>query len=381
MPQEDLRELARTRLLDGGYEQESAEDLVDRIIKAATDRLVLLVPKGDHEIGFEVRSLQEFMAARAIVAGPDNVVLRRLGVVATSAHWRNTWLLAAGQIGAQRDWMVPGLLQLLSTLDSQSFLTMQLAPSAALAAALLDDGFARNAPHLERQLLRLAVYAIQQPLDPVTFEVAASLQRTAQAGTAGVYRTIADAAQKALSADPPQKVSAAVMLRIWSRSADALGTLGQQRVPNLDAVLGPTHAEALRRHFLGFGTRVTDEAKLRSRRNLGSYLPESSDGTEEAAAHEALREALNKMRVGYMSGSESDVAVMPHLITPDHHILEAAFTRDSVVEALAQRLLELPANEWSVTSTLLTVARQWLAHRPVGAELLAATRSEREEAR
>jgi hypothetical protein len=67
LPQDALRDLARARLVQGGYEAEPADDLVDRIVKAATDRLVLLVPKGDRDIGFEVRSLQEFMAARAIV--------------------------------------------------------------------------------------------------------------------------------------------------------------------------------------------------------------------------------------------------------------------------------------------------------------------------
>jgi hypothetical protein len=379
MPQNDLRDLARTRLLDGGYEPESADALVDRIIKAATDRLVLLVPKGDREIGFEVRSLQEFMAARAILAGPDDLVLQRLGVSATSAHWRNTWLLAAGQLGAQREWMVPRLLQLLNSLDSQSFLTMQLVPSAGLAAALLDDGFARNAPGLERQLLRLAVDAIHQPFDYVTFEVAASLQHTAQTGTAGVYGTIADAARKALSADPPQRVTAAVMLRIWSRNADALGTLGQQRVPNLEAALGTTYAAALSLHFLGFGSRVTEEVKPWSRRALGSYISRPPDDKEGAAAYEALRSALNKVAVTYIRDLDCNIAVVPRLITPDHNVLEAAFTRDSVVEAFAQQILEMPTNEWSVTSALLTITRQWLEHRPVGADLLATTRLEGEQ--
>jgi len=86
-------------------------------------------------------------------------------------------------------------------------------------------------PALERQLLRLAVYAVYQPLDPITFEMAASLQHTAQAGTTGVYVTIADAARKALGALPPQKVTAAVMLRIWSRSKAHWGLSGSNGQP------------------------------------------------------------------------------------------------------------------------------------------------------
>lgn len=176
---------------------------------------------------------------------------------------------------------------------------MQLAPSAGLAAALLDDGFARNEPALERQLLRLAVYAINQPLDPITFEVSASLQHTAQAGTTGRLRHDrgcgAQGAERAPAAEGDRRGDAADLVR---RSTGALGTLGQQRAADLAAVLGGSHAEALRRHFLGLGSRVVDEPKLRSRRGLGNCLPPSGDNADDAKAHEALREALNKVRLG-----------------------------------------------------------------------------------
>ncbi len=84
---------------------------------------------------------------------------------------------------------------------------------------------------------------------------------------------------------------------------------------------------------------------------------------------------------GTSGGTDAQVAVIPHLVTPDHDVLEAAFTRDGVVEPLAERLLNMPSGEWAVTSALLTIARQWLAHRPVGAELLAATPFEGEGTR
>ncbi len=68
--------------------------------------------------------------------------------------------------------------------------------------------------------------------------------------------------------------------------------------------------------------------------------------------------------------TDAQVAVVPHLVTPDRDVLEAAFTRDGVVEPLAERLLNMPSDEWAVTSALLTIARQLLAYRPVGAELV-----------
>jgi len=96
LPNQELHDLAMRRLRDQGYADNLAERLAVGLVKAATDRLVLLVPKAQGAVGFEVRSLQEFMAARALVAGDDAVVLQRLELLAPAAHWRNTWLLAPG---------------------------------------------------------------------------------------------------------------------------------------------------------------------------------------------------------------------------------------------------------------------------------------------
>jgi hypothetical protein len=63
---------------------------------------VLLVPVLHDDIGFEVRSLREFMAARSLTSGPDDRVRERLSVLAPSAHWRNTWLFAAGRLPADQ---------------------------------------------------------------------------------------------------------------------------------------------------------------------------------------------------------------------------------------------------------------------------------------
>ncbi|QVI20916.1 hypothetical protein KHQ06_33360 [Nocardia tengchongensis] len=62
-----LRQVAWKILLDEGFQPAHGDsDLLDRIVTAATHRLVLLTPisRGQEGLGFDVRSLQELMAAR-----------------------------------------------------------------------------------------------------------------------------------------------------------------------------------------------------------------------------------------------------------------------------------------------------------------------------
>ena len=69
---------AIARLVDEGHELTEAAELAEAIIDAVVQRLVLIVPKKIEDVGFEVRSIQEFFAARAIVTGSDHMVLDRL---------------------------------------------------------------------------------------------------------------------------------------------------------------------------------------------------------------------------------------------------------------------------------------------------------------
>src|SRR5690606_20116164 len=78
----EFRSLVRQLLDEDEFPSDEAADLGARIDDAATKRLVLLVPKNTDDVGFDVRSLQEFMAARAITTGPDDEILKRLRYLA-----------------------------------------------------------------------------------------------------------------------------------------------------------------------------------------------------------------------------------------------------------------------------------------------------------
>jgi hypothetical protein len=92
-----LQRLACERLLARGFSVDDASATAAAILKAATTRLVLLVPR-DAGVGFDIRTLQELMAARAIIEGDDTQVIARLRRIAHHPHWRNTWLLAIGAL-------------------------------------------------------------------------------------------------------------------------------------------------------------------------------------------------------------------------------------------------------------------------------------------
>jgi hypothetical protein len=366
LPQSELRGLALARLTADEYQDDAADDLAGKLVLAATDRLVLLVPKGDADVGFEVRSLQEFMAARALVAGEEDRVLERLRRLAPSSHWRNTWLLAAGRIAEQREHLVDRLIGVLGTVDAADFLTLQLSPGAELAADLLDDGLAATSPRTERLLLAQAVDALRRPLDATTVTTADVLQRISLEGSAGAARVIADVAKQSLSSGPPQQIAAAVSLRRWANRTGALATLGQQRVPSLSKALGPLDHQALTLHFLGF-TSVHDVPSPKIRGTLADHLPAPQTlAPDDAAAHAALVTALRRIEVGELVDADRRVAVVQHMRTPDRHVLEDALRRPAVADAVAEALLGLAADDWAVGSALTTITRQWLQQRPAG---------------
>ncbi|MDN5798153.1 MAG: hypothetical protein L0H79_20730 [Intrasporangium sp.] len=161
----DLQHLAVARLTEVGHiDEQSRLEAANELVLAATQRLVLLVPK-DGAIGFEVRSLQEYMAARALCDGQDQDITDRLHALAASPHWRNTWVFAAGKLfndgnNHHRDLV----LDILRRVDDDPGRLGRVFPVAPeLAAELLDDGLAAAAPKYQRLLAEITLRALQGP--------------------------------------------------------------------------------------------------------------------------------------------------------------------------------------------------------------------------
>jgi hypothetical protein len=116
-------------------------------------------------VGFEIRSIQEFFAARRIASGPDEALLHRLEATLESVHWRNTWLFAAGRAFIQREHIRLDILGLLAEVDNRDQLRMVTAPGADLALDLLIDEVASQSPSVQRTLYKSALGLLNLPPD------------------------------------------------------------------------------------------------------------------------------------------------------------------------------------------------------------------------
>ncbi|MEV7872660.1 hypothetical protein AB0P17_42655 [Streptomyces sp. NPDC088124] len=217
---DELREHVRQRLHEEIEDQDESEELAGNLLEAATDRLVLLVAPNAGFIGFEVRSLQEYMAARALISGPEVEIVPRLESLAASYSWRNTWMLAAAGIFTHRPHLRSDLINALRSLDSRDAMTMLLVPGAQLALDLLDDDFSRHHPRFHNLLVDYVTTLIGRPPRIDIFQRAAhSLVLAAQRHEQARIR-VEHAIRDALSARDARLLTA---LGVLSRLARATG--------------------------------------------------------------------------------------------------------------------------------------------------------------
>jgi hypothetical protein len=158
----ELCERTQQRLLTETEDADHAATLARQLIDAATERLVLLVAPDAGYVGFEVRSLQEYMAARALISGPEADIVPRLESLVANPSWRNTWLLAAAGILPHKPHLRGDLLNALRALDSRDEVSMTLAPGAQMALELLDEGITRQQPRFHNLLVDHATTLIGQ---------------------------------------------------------------------------------------------------------------------------------------------------------------------------------------------------------------------------
>ena len=244
LPAQELHDLAARRLREEGHLKGDAELLAAGLVKAATDRLVLLVPRTVDTVGFEVRSLQEFMAARALVTDDDDTVLVRLTTLAPSAHWRNTWLLAAGRTFTLREHLRDRIVTLLADIDTANLLALLVAPGARLAIDILDDDIAAQAPRHRRMIAERTLALLDFAPDPATARLANILHNVCQADR--TIRGMVDTALKrALATGGPAAVSAMAILAHWEQGTGGIAASARQELHLLVNELSPRQRRSL----------------------------------------------------------------------------------------------------------------------------------------
>lgn len=156
--------LVEARLRAEEHSEEDQRIIAERIVEAASERLVFLVEMEAERIGFEIRSLQEFMAAESLVEDAYRDIQARLEEIAPIPFWRNVFLFAAGKCFAQRQDLrdlVHSTCAALNEDDGQEGVGLHLV-GADLAIALLEEGSARRQPKFKKLIGRLAIRALDK---------------------------------------------------------------------------------------------------------------------------------------------------------------------------------------------------------------------------
>lgn len=189
----ELGALVRTWLLQEGQPPFDAHRVASEVMAAVTERLVLLVARDiEGSLAFEVRPLQEAMAAEALLKGPDDKVLARFARVIRSAVWRQVVVLAVERLAGERDHRLERVVQLLDEVDRDEVGAIAL-PGARTAVAALGSGMPL-APRVREQLVASCRRAFAVPManfPPALFEPAKAALATAPWWeVAGAWRAI-----------------------------------------------------------------------------------------------------------------------------------------------------------------------------------------------
>lgn len=163
------------------------ESLVRDIAAAAEQRLVFLVEPEPGSFGFEIRSLQEFMAARALTSGRDSEIEARFQHIAKPPMFRNVALFVGSRLfsegSALRDVIADRICGGLDNdpADEMSRLTHA---GALLALETLEEGAVISQPKRARALMLRATGLLELPPGSEHLRLA----RIANADTVAVLR-------------------------------------------------------------------------------------------------------------------------------------------------------------------------------------------------
>lgn len=153
--------IVENRLREEQHQGSDLEFLLKAIIEAAANRLVFIVGVESDQIGFEIRSLQEFMAAEALMQGGETDIELRLQAIATISHWRNVFLFAAGQCFANNQYLRGTIHTICAELnefdDSNNRADAFSKIGSQLAIDILDEGITQNQPRFEKLFVRQAL--------------------------------------------------------------------------------------------------------------------------------------------------------------------------------------------------------------------------------
>lgn len=166
---QEFSQLIKRNLSDSILDSEKAEKVAAQILEIATTRLVFLGDRNEGRISFDVRSLQEFMAAARLMASPESSIKERLTEIALKSHWAHVFRIACSKIYAQAS--LQGfreeILTILDKLDNGDFGDefRTIGAGSRLAVALLADSTAGARETDRDRLMARAVKVLEYRSD------------------------------------------------------------------------------------------------------------------------------------------------------------------------------------------------------------------------
>ena len=150
-------------LISEGSEEERLSALVNEIIATATNRLVFISELQDQQIGFAIRSLQEYFAALGYLrSASDNETVDKLGKIVTNAYWSNTLLFSFGYLADSKPYMNAQIESLCYELNGSSNnprlpypISSMIAMGSQIALNILIEGIFRGHRKVENKFINL----------------------------------------------------------------------------------------------------------------------------------------------------------------------------------------------------------------------------------
>jgi len=156
---ERLKILIEKFLNSEGFDEEETQQRINELSELSLHRLVLLSSREEGRISFDVRSLQEFMAASALTASSPEYIEKRLLALAGKSHWQHVFTIAVSRCFSDDN--LHYLRQIITSIPRALEATHThkiVGNGASLALALFVDGIAADQPNHRRAL---AVHALE----------------------------------------------------------------------------------------------------------------------------------------------------------------------------------------------------------------------------
>lgn len=161
-----LEEVISAVLTEDEIAIDQQKELISDIANAAENRLVFLVEPEPGKFGFEIRSLQEFMAAWALCSGRDIEIEARLTQISKSPMFRNVLLFVSSKLFSEssplRDILADHVCKYLDE-DISDELARTSRSGSRLALEILEEGSALTQPKRARALVNRAVGLLELP--------------------------------------------------------------------------------------------------------------------------------------------------------------------------------------------------------------------------